>query len=84
MGILIPDVVFAAGLIPGGPEVLVIVGLIVLLFGAKKIPELMRGLGSGIKEFKKAAEDVAEPLEDAKKAVTDATNAAVRESKVKS
>jgi len=39
----------------GFPELMLIIGVIVLLFGAKKIPELMRGLGSGIKEFKKAA-----------------------------
>ncbi|MCX6152869.1 MAG: twin-arginine translocase TatA/TatE family subunit [Candidatus Kapabacteria bacterium] len=39
----------------GTGEILVIVLIIVVLFGAKKIPELMRGLGSGIKEFKKAA-----------------------------
>ena len=39
----------------GMTELLVIVLIIVLLFGAKKIPELMRGLGSGIKEFKKAS-----------------------------
>ena len=36
---------------------LVIVGIVILLFGGKKIPELMKGLGSGIKEFKKAAKD---------------------------
>ncbi|MBN9400441.1 MAG: twin-arginine translocase TatA/TatE family subunit ['Candidatus Kapabacteria' thiocyanatum] len=39
----------------GLPELLLIALLVVLLFGSKKIPELMRGLGSGIKEFKKAA-----------------------------
>lgn len=39
----------------GMPEILVILLIVVLLFGARKIPELMRGLGSGIKEFKKAA-----------------------------
>ncbi|MCX7737411.1 MAG: twin-arginine translocase TatA/TatE family subunit [Candidatus Kapabacteria bacterium] len=39
----------------GFQEILLIVLIIVVLFGAKKIPELMRGLGSGIKEFKKAA-----------------------------
>jgi sec-independent protein translocase protein TatA len=39
----------------GWPEILVIVAVIALLFGGKKIPELMRGLGSGIKEFKQAA-----------------------------
>ncbi len=39
----------------GTTEIIIIVLVIVLLFGAKKIPELMRGLGSGMKEFKEAA-----------------------------
>ena len=39
----------------GWPEILVIAFLILLLFGAKKIPELMKNLGSGMKEFKKAS-----------------------------
>jgi sec-independent protein translocase protein TatA len=39
----------------GTPEILLICLVIVLLFGAKKIPEFMRGLGSGIKEFKQAS-----------------------------
>lgn len=39
-----------------GPlEIILIVSFILLMFGGKKIPELMKGLGSGIKEFKKAA-----------------------------
>ncbi len=38
----------------GGPELMMIMFVILLLFGGKKIPELMRGLGSGVKEFKKA------------------------------
>jgi len=41
--------------LPGGSEWILIILVIVLLFGARKIPELMRSLGSGIKEFKKAA-----------------------------
>ncbi len=41
----------------GAPQVILIVVMIVLLFGGKKIPELMRGLGSGIKEFKDASKD---------------------------
>ena len=41
----------------GGYEWLLIILAIVLLFGGKKIPELMRGLGSGIKEFKNATKD---------------------------
>ncbi len=39
------------------PELLVILLIIVLLFGAKKIPELAKGLGSGIKNFKKAMKE---------------------------
>jgi sec-independent protein translocase protein TatA len=41
----------------GFKEVLLIVVIILLLFGGKKIPELMKGLGSGVKEFKNAAKD---------------------------
>jgi len=41
--------------LPGGMEWVIILLGIILLFGAKKIPELMKGLGSGIKEFKKAS-----------------------------
>lgn len=39
----------------GVTEILVILAVVLLLFGGKKIPELMKGLGGGIKEFKKAA-----------------------------
>nr|WP_185863834.1 twin-arginine translocase TatA/TatE family subunit [Blattabacterium cuenoti] len=41
----------------GTTEIVVIVILALLLFGGKKIPELMRGLGTGLKEFKKASEE---------------------------
>jgi len=41
--------------LPGGMEWILILFVVVLLFGAKKIPELMKGLGSGIREFKNAA-----------------------------
>lgn len=44
----------------GTPEIIIIVVVIALLFGGKKIPELMRGLGSGIKEFKKASDVTAD------------------------
>ena len=37
---------------PGLPEILVILVVVLLLFGGKKIPELMKGVGKGIKEFK--------------------------------
>jgi sec-independent protein translocase protein TatA len=42
----------------GGPEIALIMFAMLLLFGAKKIPELARGLGKGIREFKDATKDV--------------------------
>jgi sec-independent protein translocase protein TatA len=42
----------------GAPELILIAVLLLVLFGAKKIPELMQGLGKGIKEFKKATSDI--------------------------
>ena len=48
-----------------GPwQVVIIVALILLLFGGKKIPELMRGLGTGIREFKDATKENTEKLEN--------------------
>ena len=43
--------------LPGGGEWIIIALVILVLFGGRKIPELMKGLGSGIKEFKKASKD---------------------------
>jgi len=43
--------------LPGGQELLIIFGIIVLLFGAKKIPELAKGFGKGIKNFKEEMKD---------------------------
>lgn len=48
----------------GGQEMIFIFLALLLLFGAKKIPELARGLGKGIKEFKDATKDVRESIED--------------------
>ena len=45
---------------PGGTELLIIFGIIVLLFGAKKIPELAKGFGKGIKNFKAEMKEVDE------------------------
>ena len=48
------------GMIPlviGWPQVILIAVVVLLLFGGRKIPELMRGLGSGLKEFKDASKD---------------------------
>ena len=54
----------------GAPQIILIVVIVLLLFGGRKIPELMRGLGSGIKEFKDASKDdapVTKPEEDNKR-----------------
>lgn len=50
----------------GTTEIILIVLVIFIFFGAKKIPELARGIGSGMKEFKKAVKDVQEDLDDTK------------------
>ena len=42
----------------GGPEILLIALVVLLLFGGKKIPEMMRGLGKGVKSFKEGMNDV--------------------------
>jgi sec-independent protein translocase protein TatA len=55
----------------GGLEWLVIILVIVLLFGAKRIPELARGLGKGISEFKKATDDIKREIEHGANTVND-------------
>jgi sec-independent protein translocase protein TatA len=47
---------------PSGTELLIIFGIIVLLFGAKKIPDLAKGLGKGIKNFKSEMKDIDEEV----------------------
>ena len=47
----------------GGPEIILIVLVILLMFGGKKLPELMRGLGRGMKEFKDAKDGTSEEPE---------------------
>ena len=54
---------------PSGTELLIIFGIIVLLFGAKKIPDLAKGLGKGIKNFKAEMKDVDEVVTDTPKKV---------------
>lgn len=52
---------------PGPTEIIIILVIVVLLFGGRKIPELMKGLGKGISEFKKGANEIDEKKEDKKK-----------------
>ncbi len=52
---------------PSMPELLIVLAIVVLLFGAKKIPDLAKGMGKGIKDFKKA---IKEDDEDTKEIAT--------------
>jgi sec-independent protein translocase protein TatA len=54
---------FAAML--GGWEIVLILAVVLILFGAKKLPELAKGLGQGIKEFKKATREVTDEIQNA-------------------
>lgn len=47
----------------GGPEVILILVVVLLLFGAKRIPDLARGLGKGIREFKDASTEIKKEIE---------------------
>ena len=49
----------------GGGEIILILALVLILFGAKKLPELAKGLGTGIKEFKKATREVTDEVSHA-------------------
>jgi sec-independent protein translocase protein TatA len=55
--------------IPGGWELVLIVGVVLLLFGGKKIPELAKGLGKGIKDFKQAVNEDDEPVAEKTKEI---------------
>jgi sec-independent protein translocase protein TatA len=48
----------------GPPEIIIIAILVLLIFGGRKIPELMRGLGKGMKEFKEAQKEDTKPTAD--------------------
>ena len=54
------------GFLPSGCEWIIIALVILLLFGGKKIPELMRGLGKGVKSFKDGVNDAKEEINKAK------------------
>jgi sec-independent protein translocase protein TatA len=57
------NIIFAAML--GGWEIILILAVVLILFGAKKLPELAKGLGTGIKEFKKATREVTDEIQNA-------------------
>ena len=58
----------------GGWEILLIVMVLLIFFGAKKIPELARGLGKGIREFKEATSEIKEEIEEGVKDIEKSAN----------
>lgn len=61
----------------GTSELILIAGIALLLFGGKKLPEMMRGLGQGLSEFKKAANEITAPVEESKAQIKQAVDDAV-------
>jgi sec-independent protein translocase protein TatA len=55
-------------------HIIILIGAVLLLFGGKKIPEMMGGIGKGMKEFKKAIKDENEKPEDAPKSIPNSDN----------
>ena len=64
------------GAIPGGPEMLIILLVLVLLFGANKIPKLARSTGQAMGEFKKGREEVEDELQKMQEGATGADDTA--------
>ena len=58
----------------GTTELMLIAGIALLLFGGKKLPEMMKGMGQGIKELKKGMHEASEPIEEIKDTVKEATD----------
>ncbi|MDA3866704.1 MAG: twin-arginine translocase TatA/TatE family subunit [Salinivirgaceae bacterium] len=58
----------------GGPELIIIALIILVLFGGKKIPELMRGLGKGVKEFKDASKETRDTFNEEKNDLNNSIN----------
>ena len=58
----------------GTTEIIIIAIIVLVLFGAKRIPELAKGLGQGIKEFRKASSDIKKEIEESSRDIDDAKN----------
>ena len=56
---------------PGGPELILIAFIVLLLFGGKKLPELMKGLGKGIREFNNAKANIESEVKESMKEIED-------------
>ncbi len=55
----------------GGQEILFIAVVVLILFGGKKIPELMRGIGKGVREYNKAVNDIKDQINDINEDIND-------------
>jgi len=64
---------------PGGIEIFIVVLIILLLFGAKRIPELARGIGQGIQEFRKASDDIKKEIDKGSEDVKNAASHSKRD-----
>jgi len=64
------NTVLAFGM-PGGWELIVIILFVIIFFGAKKIPEIARGMGRGIREFKDATKEIKNEIDTASENVDD-------------
>jgi sec-independent protein translocase protein TatA len=58
----------------GATEIILILLVILIFFGARKIPELAQGLGKGLREFRKAAREIQDDISAEKKKIEDATS----------
>ena len=61
------DLAFFGGI--GGPEIILVIAVLLIFFGAKKIPELAKGLGKGIREFKDATKEIKDEIDESVKDV---------------
>ena len=61
-----------------GPDLLIILAIVLVLFGAKKLPELARGMGQAVKEFQKAKDQISDELDKAGKSETETAKSDVK------
>jgi len=66
---------------PSMPELLIVLAIVVLLFGAKKIPDLAKGMGKGIKDFKKAIKEDDEDVKEVASKTADEVETKIEEKK---
>ena len=64
---------------PSMPELLIVLAIVVLLFGAKKIPDLAKGMGKGIKDFKKAIKEDEDDIKEVASKTADEVETKIEE-----